>query len=167
MSLLVKGGLVLAVEGIELLSVRAALLLSHHPWLSLSCASWGLGRIEKEEQRITVCVCVRTRACVCGNVRILSFSLPHFHTGHQHLPQPSDAPLALHQLPRRVLAVREPGVKVCPAISLVGWVTSGRSLDSLGTDIFTCKIKIVSPTLPITWRCDEDQIKRVTVGKRP
>lgn len=100
-----------------------------------------------------------------GNVRVLSFSLPHFHTGHQHLPQPSDAPLALHQLPGRGLAVREPGVKVCPAISLAGWVTSDRSLDSLGTDIFTCRIKIASPGLPITWGCDEDQIKCLHVGK--
>lgn len=49
-----------------------------------------------------------------------------------------------------VLADRELGVKVCPAASLASWVTLGRSLDSRSADIFTCKIKIVSPALPTT-----------------
>lgn len=66
-----------------------------------------------------------------------------------------------------VLIVWEPGVKVCPATSLASWATLGRSLNYLSTDIFTCKIKIVSPALPTTRRCYEDQIIRVNVGGSP
>lgn len=43
--------------------------------------------------------------------------------------------------------------------NLAGWL--GKSFDSLGTDIFTYEVKIVSTVLPIIWRCYGDQIKCV------